>query len=148
MPPLLAYIAHHPWLTAGTALVAVAVLAYELRLRTTGSIAVSSTEVVRLMNQGALLIDLRAKESYDAGHIGEARHLPAEQFDAELEGLKKWREKPVILYCDSGARSAAATRKLLKAGFARAVSLDGGVLAWTRDNLPLVKGAAGKKGGA
>ena len=148
MPRLLAYIAHHPWLTAGTALVAVAVLAYELRLRTTGAIAVGSTEVVRLMNQGALLIDLRTKEAYDAGHIGEARHLPVERLDAELESLKKWREKPVILYCDSGVRSAAATRKLLKAGFAQAVSLDGGVLAWSRDNLPLVKGAVAKKAGA
>ena len=148
MSRLLAYVAHHPWLTAGTALVAAVVLAYELRLRTTGSIAVGSAEVVRLMNQGALLIDLRAKEAYEAGHIGEARHLPTEQLDAELDGLKKWRERPVILYCDSGARSAAATRKLLKAGFAQAVSLDGGVLAWTRDNLPLVKGAATKKAGA
>ena len=150
MSRLLAYVAHHPWLTAGTALVAVAVLAYELRLRTTGSIAVGPSEVVRLMNQGALLIDLRAKDAYDAGHIGEARHLPTEQLDAELETLKKWREKPVVLYCDSGVRSATAARKLLKAGFTRAVSLDGGVLAWTRDNLPLVKASAAsaKKAGA
>ena len=146
MSRLLAYVAHHAWLTAGTALVAVVVLAYELRLRASGSIAVGPAEVVRLMNRGALLIDLRAKDAYEAGHIGEARHLPTEQLDAELETLKKWREKPVILYCDSGVRSAAATRKLLKAGFAQAVSLDGGVLAWTRDNLPLVKGAAKRAG--
>ncbi len=147
MSLFLIYVAHHPWLTAGTASVAVAVLAYELRLRTAGSIAVGSAEVVRLMNRGALLIDLRAKEAYEAGHIGEARHLPTEQLDAELDGLKKWREKPVILYCDSGVRSATAARKLLKAGFAQAVSLDGGVAAWIRDNLPLVKGAGTKKAG-
>ncbi len=148
MSRLLAYVVHHPWLTTGTALVAVVVLAYELRLRTAGSIAVGSAEVVRLMNQGALLIDLRAPESYEAGHIGESRHVPTEQLDAELETLKKWREKPVIVYCDSGVRSVAAARKLQKAGFAQAVSLDGGVLAWTRDNLPLVKGAAAKRAGA
>jgi len=148
MQRLLAYVAHHPWLTAGTALVALAVLVYELRLRIEGSIAVSPAEAVRLMNQGALVLDLRAKEAHDAGRIGEARHVPAAEIEAQAESLKKWRERPVVLYCDSGVQSAAAARKLLKLGFAKAASLEGGVAAWTRDNLPLVRGAGAKKGGA
>ncbi len=148
MQRLLAYVANHPWLTAGTALVALAVLAYELRLRLEGSIAVSPAETVRLMNQGALVIDLRAKEAHDAGRIGEARHIPAADIEAQAESLKKWHDRPVILYCDSGVQSAAAARKLVKLGFAKAASLEGGVAAWTRDNLPLVKATGARKGGA
>jgi len=127
--------------------VAIAVLVYELRDHIEGSAGLSAAGAVRLMNQGALLIDLRTKDAYDGGHIGEARNIPFAEIEAQAETLKKWQEKPVITYCDSGRDGAAAARKLAKLGFTKVASLNGGIGAWVRDNMPLAKSAGGKRGG-
>ena len=46
-------------------------------------------QAVRLMNQGALVLDLRGKESYDAGHIGDARNVPAAELESQAETLEE-----------------------------------------------------------
>ncbi len=56
---------------------ALAVIAVEIKERIQKFAALSATQAVRLMNQGALIIDLRPREAFDAGHIGEARNVPA-----------------------------------------------------------------------
>ena len=145
MQRLFEYLAHHPYLAAAAVLAAVAVAFYEIRERLQAFAALSSAQAVRLMNQGALIIDLRGKASYDAGHIGEARNVPAEELAAQAESLKKWREKNVITYCDSGVTSASGARTLTKLGFTKVFSLQGGLNSWTKDNLPLVKSSSGGK---
>ncbi len=124
---------------------AIAVLVYELRERIQSFASLSSMQAVRLMNQGALVLDLRGRESYDAGHIGDARNVPAADLPNQLESLKKWREKSVITYCDSGRDGAIAARTLQKQGFTKVFNLDGGLNAWLKDNLPLAKGSQGGK---
>ena len=58
---------------------------------------------------------------------------------SSVDTLKKYKEKPVVVYCDTGTASAAAARLLKAQGFAKVVNLRGGVQAWKQDNLPLVK---------
>jgi rhodanese-related sulfurtransferase len=145
MQRLLEYIGHHPFLVAAAALAAAALAAYELRARMESFAALSAMQAVRLMNQGALVLDLRPKESFDAGHIGDARNMPAAQLAAQADSLKKWRDKTVIAYCDSGRDGAAAVRTLSKLGFSQVFNLQGGLAAWTKDNLPLAKTTAGGK---
>ena len=118
---------------------AAAVAVYEIRERLQAFAALTAMQAVRLMNQGALVIDLRGKELYDAGHIGDARNVPAAELEAQAETLKKWREKNVITYCDSGASGAGAARTLTKLGFTKVFNLQGGLNAWVKDNLPLAK---------
>jgi rhodanese-related sulfurtransferase len=139
MQRLLEYIGHHPYYAAAAILAAAAVAFYEIRERMTAFAALSAMQAVRLMNQGALVIDLRGKELYDAGHIGDARNVPAAQLEAQAESLKKWRDKHVITYCDTGASAASGARTLTKLGFTKVFSLQGGVNAWVKDNLPLTK---------
>jgi rhodanese-related sulfurtransferase len=139
MQQLFEFIGHHPYLASGAVLAAIAVIFYEVRERVQGFAALSATQAVRLMNQGALVLDLRAKESFDAGHIGEARNIPAAELESQAESLKKWREKTVITYCDSGTSGAGAVRALSKLGFTKVFNLDGGLNAWIKDNLPLSK---------
>ena len=148
MQRLIEYAGQHPWLTAGAVFAAVAVLVYELRARIESFAALSSAEAVRLMNQGALVLDLRPKEAYEAGHIGEARNIPASELDGQIESLKRWREKTIITYCDSGRDGAAAARKLAKQGFAKVSNLEGGIAAWIQENMPLAKPAGTKRGNA
>lgn len=143
MQRLFEYLAHHPWLAGSAGLVAVALAAYEIRAHIQSFAALPAMQAVRLMNQGALVIDLRAKESFDAGHIGDARHLPAAELESQADSLKKWRDKNVITYDDSGLGGAGAARTLTKLGFTKVFSLEGGLNAWIKDNLPLTKTASG-----
>ena len=143
MQQLLEYLRHHPYLAGGAVVAALAVLIYELRARVDAFAAVSSMEAVRLMNQGALVIDLRPREAYDLGHIGEARSVPAGSLESQAESLKKWRDKTVITYCDTGRDGAAAARTLQKSGFSKVFNLEGGLSGWVKDNLPLAKSAGG-----
>jgi rhodanese-related sulfurtransferase len=144
MQRLLEYLGHHPYLAGATLLAAIAVVVFELRARVQAFAALSATQAVRLMNQGALVIDLRSKELYDAGHIVDARNVPVGEIESQAEALKKWRDKHVITYCDSGADGAGAARTLMKLGFAKVFNLQGGLNAWVKDNLPLTKTARGK----
>jgi rhodanese-related sulfurtransferase len=144
MQQLLDYITHHPFLVGAAVLAAIVVLAFELRARVQAFAALSSPQAVRMINQGALVIDLRSKELYDAGHIVDARNVPAADLEAQAESLKKWRERNVIAYCDSGVNGAGAARTLTKLGFSKVFNLEGGLNAWVKDNLPLAKTAGGK----
>ena len=144
MQRLLDFIGHHPYLAGATLLAAIAVLVFELRARVHAFAALSAMQAVRLMNQGALVIDLRSKELYDAGHIVDARNVPVADLESQADALKKWRDKSVITYCDSGANGAGAARSLTKLGFTKVFNLQGGLNAWVKDNLPLAKTAGGK----
>jgi rhodanese-related sulfurtransferase len=144
MQRLIEFIGHHPYLAGGALLAAVAVIVNEVRERMKSFAALSSMQAVRLMNQGALVIDLRAKDAFDAGHIGDARNVPAVELEAQSDALKKWRDRAVITYCDSGVSGAGAARTLAKLGFTKVFNLEGGLNAWVKDNLPLTKTPAGK----
>ena len=146
MQRLFEFIGNHPYLATAAVLAAALVAFYEIRERLQAFAALSAMQAVRLMNQGALVIDLRAKEAYDAGHIGDARNVPVADLESQADSLKKWREKAVITYCDTGTNGASGARTLMKLGFTKVFNLQGGLNAWVKDNLPLAKTAPGGKG--
>jgi rhodanese-related sulfurtransferase len=145
MPRLIEFIGHHPFLAAGAVIGILAVLAFEIRERLQSFAALTAMQAVRLMNQGALVLDLRPKEAFDAGHIGDARNLAPTDLASEAEALKKWRDKTVITYCNDGRDGANAARTLTKLGFTKVFNLEGGINAWLKENMPLAKSAAGGK---
>jgi rhodanese-related sulfurtransferase len=141
MEQLPEYIARHPWLVGATALALVMVIAWELRARAHAFAAVSPQEAIRLMNQHALVLDIRSAEQFAAGHVGGARHLPSAEILTAGETLKKHLEKPIVVYDESGSLGAAAVRQLAAQGFKKAANLRGGLAAWRTENLPVTKGA-------
>jgi rhodanese-related sulfurtransferase len=145
MQRLFEFIGNHPYLASGAVLAAVALAMYEVQARLQAFAALSSMQAVRLMNQGALVLDLRARESFDAGHIGDARNVPAAELAAQADKLQKWRDKTVITYDDSGTGGASAARTLTKLGFTKVFNLQGGLNGWVKDNLPLTKATAAGK---
>ena len=145
MQRLFDYIAHHPYLTGAAVFAAVVVAVYEVRERLQAFAALSAMQAVRLMNQGALVIDLRDRSEFDIGHIGDARNVPAADLEAQADSLKKWREKNVITYDATGSSGAGAARTLTKLGFTKVFNLEGGLNAWVKDNLPLTKTPSGGK---
>ncbi|MGH8136869.1 MAG: rhodanese-like domain-containing protein [Steroidobacteraceae bacterium] len=139
MDRLLEYISHHPWYAAGAAIAAALVIAYELRARNESFAAVSPQDVIRLMNHGALLIDLRPPDAYANGHVAGARQMNGEQILKAGDTLRKHKEKAVIVYDDTGSLGASAARQLAAQGFTKAFNLRGGIAAWRAENLPLSK---------
>ena len=144
MDRLLEYAQHHPYLAAGALLAAVIVLIYELRERQTNFAAIAPQQLVRLSNQGALLLDVRPQDSFAAGHINGARRIDSHEILTAGDSLKKYKEKPVVVYCDTGSLGASAARQLAAQGFKQAVNLRGGLTTWRTENLPLVKDGPAK----
>ncbi|HEY6925063.1 MAG TPA: rhodanese-like domain-containing protein [Steroidobacteraceae bacterium] len=140
MERLFEYANHHPWLAGALVLVSILVIVYEMRVQSETKASVSPQDMVRLMNQGALLIDLRPLEQYSAGHVGGARQMSGEQILQAGDTLKKYKEKAVVVYDDSGSLSASAVRQLAAQGFTKAFNLRGGLAAWRTENLPLTRG--------
>jgi rhodanese-related sulfurtransferase len=140
MERLFEYANHHPWLAGALVLVSILVIVYEMRVQSEAKASVSPQDMVRLMNQGALLIDLRPLEQYSAGHVGGARQMSGEQILQAADTLKKYKEKAVVVYDDTGSLSASAVRQLAAQGFTKAFNLRGGLAAWRTENLPLTRG--------
>ena len=139
MDRLLEYSSHHPWLAALAVAAAMAVLAYELRLRAQSFAALAPQDVIRLMNQGATVLDVRGQEAFQEGHIGGARHFDAAQIASAGDTLRKYKERPLIVYCDRGTTAAATVRALTQQGFTKVFNLRGGITAWRAENLPLAR---------
>src|SRR5262252_2434726 len=108
MDRVLDFASHHPWLATATVVLAALVAIYEMRMRSEGLRSVSPQELIRLMNQGALVLDLRPAEQYQAGHLNGARQMDGTQLLKAAETLKKHREKPVVVYDEAGALGGAA----------------------------------------
>ncbi len=127
------------------AVVSGALLAWPLLMSlVNGTSEVGVTDAVNLINRkDALLIDVREPADFAAGHIPNARNVPAAQVAERLKEFEKYKSKPVIVHCRNGQRSGAATNAFRKAGFSEAVKLRDGLTAWEQANLPIKKGAKG-----
>ncbi|MBB6454243.1 rhodanese-related sulfurtransferase [Salirhabdus euzebyi] len=77
----------------------------------------------------AQLIDVREPNEFEKGHILGARNIPLSQMKHRLVEIRK--DKPVYLYCQSGARSARAANMLNRKGCEDLNHLKGGFRKWT-----------------
>lgn len=115
------------------------VVFYELRLGSTGASQVTASDAVRLINKGALVIDVRNAEGFGNGHIVNARNIELGAIEADQGIVKKQKNKVLLTVCDNGHQSSKAANLLRKAGFDHVYSLKAGLSSWRADNLPLVK---------
>lgn len=85
------------------------------------------------------LIDVRTPEEFNEGHIANAVNINflADDFEANVANLDK--EKPVMVYCKSGGRSAKASARLKELGFKNITDLEGGISNWNSADKPTVK---------
>ena len=111
----------------------------EVQARISGIKAIPPGEATRMINHdNAIVVDMREDKDYREGHIVNAIHAPAGSGN-DIGKLEKYRDKPVIVYCQHGQRSTAYCSKLKKQGFESVYNLKGGLLAWQKDSLPLSK---------
>jgi sulfur-carrier protein adenylyltransferase/sulfurtransferase len=92
----------------------------------------------RIQNNGVALLDVREKEEWDEGHLPGATFLPRGFLEVRVEKEVPERNKPVIVYCAGGTRSAYAAKTLQDLGYTDVVSMAGGYGQWKNAGLPFV----------
>lgn len=85
------------------------------------------------------IVDVRTPEEFAEGHLENAINIDitADDFDTKIAALDK--EKPVMVYCKAGGRSAKASSRLNELGFKNISDLEGGIINWNSENKPIVK---------
>jgi rhodanese-related sulfurtransferase len=91
-----------------------------------------------------IVIDLREKEEYDAGHIPRAQNIPlgkllSKNSDGRFVYETLPKDKEIFVYCAGGYRSKIAAQELLEAGYDKVYSLDGGFTLWRKNNYEIEK---------
>lgn len=134
---LIEFLGNHWFLFVALAVI-VALLIHNLIVGNQGS--VGPLEATEMMNhQDAVVIDVRPAADYAKGHILGAINLPINGFGNQLATLNKYRGKPIIINCRSGASSSMACGQLRKAGFETVYNLQGGIMAWESAGQPLTR---------
>jgi rhodanese-related sulfurtransferase len=102
-------------------------------------------DVTRLINhEHAAVIDVRTEPDYEAGHILNAINIPEAELPDRKQEMEKFRNKPVVVYCQNGAVSPRVARSLKTSGYANVSCIKGGLATWQKAGLPLTRG--GKRG--
>jgi rhodanese-related sulfurtransferase len=137
------FVANHVVLSGLFLALLVALIGNELSRLLRKYKALSPAQLTQLINRDSpLLIDVGARQDYEAGHIVGAKHVAMSQFDPEHKDLARVKDLPVAIYCKTGQQSAQACERLAKAGFSKVHWLEGGLQAWQAADYPLVKGKA------
>ena len=93
-----------------------------------------------LMNRATVLIlDVRSEAEFASGHITGAKNIALADLESRLKEIQKFKDKPVIVNCQGGVRSAKACATLAKLDFTQLHNLQGGINAWSQAKMPLVK---------
>ncbi len=108
--------------------------------------AVSPLLAVAKMNDSdTLVIDVREPEEFLSSHIENAINTPLGNLPAHLPKLETHKNKPVLIACQNGTRSASAGKLLTKAGFEQVFVITGGMQAWENDYKLPIKSAGKHK---
>ena len=137
MQELVEFANAQPLLVSGFVASALAVIFYELKLKSQSIGALSTPMAVKLINGGGGVIDVRNAEQFASGHLIDARNVPEADLtkdNSDLSGNKKG----TLLVCDTGTRSSACAARLRKDGVDNVFCIKGGVKAWQQENLPLI----------
>ena len=100
---------------------------------------ISPQDAVFLINNDAFILDVRESSELNQGIIKNSKHINFSSVQTSLDSIKKFNNKPTIVYCKSGVRSATISNMLSKNSFNEVYSMKGGFEAWVSDNLPVVK---------
>ncbi|CAM8669303.1 PspE Rhodanese-related sulfurtransferase [Comamonadaceae bacterium] len=104
------------------------------------AVGIDSGKAIQLINrEKANVVDVSDAAEFAAGHIVGSKNLPLADLETKLAGAVKNKGLPLVLVCQSGARSAKAVNIAKKLGYEQAQSMQGGLKAWKLANLPVEK---------
>ncbi len=141
MEQLSEFVLNNLLLFAALVVVMVMLIKAELDHQANKGSFLSPSMATRLMNNhdDVLIIDIRTTADFKKGHIKGAKNMPLSDFAKGVDGLSGDKDKPVLVYCNSGNTVTRAIKLLKNAGFEQVNNLDGGIAAWKEANMPLAK---------
>lgn len=133
------FIANHMGLFYTFAILLIALMGIEFLRSKRNTFRVGPKEAVQLINKHhAVIVDVRAKDAFDKGHILNAVSMTAAELTNSGKKLAKFKGKPIILVCNTGMETQKLATTLKNNGHA-AFSLAGGINAWADAELPIVR---------
>ena len=128
------------WMLIAVAVASGAMLLWPLIQGATAT-GLNPAAAVQLINrEKGVVIDVCDATEFAAGHVGGAKNISLADLEGKLGTVVKNKALPLILVCQSGARSARAVATAKKLGYDKAQSLAGGLMGWKAANLPIEKG--------
>jgi sulfur-carrier protein adenylyltransferase/sulfurtransferase len=92
---------------------------------------IDPSKVRELIGEGVAIIDVRETEEFATGHLPGAKHVPRSYLETRIEGVVADRDTQIVLYCQSGNRSAYGARTLTEdLGYTNVSSMSGGITLW------------------
>jgi rhodanese-related sulfurtransferase len=127
------------WMLIAIALVSGSLLLWPV-IQGAATAGLTPAAMVQLINrEKAVVVDVCETAEFVAGHVNGAKNIPLGELEAKLGGAVKNKTLPLILVCQTGARSGRALAIAKKLGYEQAQSLGGGLAAWRAANLPIEK---------
>ena len=87
---------------------------------------ITENEAMPLIENEAIIIDVRTVDEYNNGHIVDAINIPVDN----ISSISYDKDQVIIVYCASGRRSANAAQVLIDLGYTKVYNLDGGLINW------------------
>lgn len=93
---------------------------------------VTIQEAKELINEkeDLVILDVRTKEEYDAGHIEGAIQIPVAELERRIDEIEDYMDNPILVYCRSGNRSSKAVSILLENDFNEIYHMNQGYMRW------------------
>ncbi len=131
---------NHPFLVMAFAVLLALTFFNEMKIATQRFASLTPAAAVQLMNsEDVVVLDVREPSETAGGKIARAIQIPAGSVEQRIGELEKHKNKTLLVYCKTGARSGMACKELSKKGFEKVYSLNGGMLAWQDAHLPISK---------
>lgn len=135
------FLTNNPMLSLAWVAIAVLLIHHQIKDKISGVKNINTQEATMLINkQDAIVVDIRSKEDFQKGHIVNAKNITLSQIEkGSFSAIESHKQTPIIVVCDTGARSASAASKLVKAEFTQVTNLFSGMSGWKSANLPTTK---------
>lgn len=93
--------------------------------------------VTKMSGEKTVVIDVREQDEFLKSHIDNAINVPLGKLEEKLKTLEQYKNQPIVVTCQTGARSVVACKTLTKAGFEQIFNMQGGMQSWEDNKLPI-----------
>lgn len=118
---------------------AIALGAFFVSQQLSANNGIDAKQALSMTQQGALLLDVRQPEEFSAIHAPNAQLIPLGELPSRMPEIAAYKDKPIVVICRSGRRSAKAVDLLKEAGYSNVSNIAGGIQGWESDGLEVVR---------
>ena len=136
MEQLFEFANNHSLLVSGCVGLFLLAIFNELKIKEANLCGLSTVNAVKLINQNALLFDLRASEQFSTKHLLSSKNVEPTTITKNFLDEKNTKNKPVLLVCESGGVSKKTSLRLRSKGLENVFYIKGGQSEWEGAGLP------------